>query len=186
VIGLALLTVGGRWLVTAAESIALGLGLSETIVGLTIVAAGTSLPEAVTSIVAAVRGQRDMAVGNAVGSSILNILMVLGIVSIVSAEPVPVARAIVTFDLPLMIAVAAACLPILFTGHVIARWEGALFLAYYAAYTAYLFLDATEHDALPAFSRAMVAFVGPITAVTLVLLAWRARSSALRPEGRGS
>jgi len=75
---------------------------------------------------------------------------------------------------PVMIAVAVACLPIFFTGRVIARWEGWLFLAYYVAYTAYLIMAAAQHDALPLFSSAMAAFVLPLTAVTLLVLTVRA------------
>ncbi|MFZ5557608.1 MAG: calcium/sodium antiporter [Pseudomonadota bacterium] len=174
VAGLGLLVLGAGWLVDAAVSLARALGLSELVIGLTIVAAGTSLPEVVTSIIAAYRGQRDIAVGNVVGSCIFNILAVLGIAAVVAPAGVAVAPAALAFDIPVMIAVAAACLPIFFTGHVIARWEGALFLFYYAAYTAFLILKATEHDALPAFSGVMAAFVLPLTAATLAVLAYRA------------
>jgi cation:H+ antiporter len=180
VIGLGLLVVGAGWLVDAAVALARALGLSELVIGLTIVAAGTSLPEVVTSIVAALRGQRDIAVGNVVGSCIFNVLAVLGITAAVAPGGVAVAPAALSFDIPVMIAVAVACLPIFFTGHLIARWEGGLFLFYYAAYTAYVILKATEHDALPAFSGVMAAFVLPLTAVTLLVLAVRARR---RPPG---
>jgi cation:H+ antiporter len=166
--------------VDAAVALARALGLSELVIGLTIVAAGTSLPEVVTSIVAALRGQRDIAVGNVVGSCIFNVLAVLGITAAVAPGGVAVAPAALSFDIPVMIAVAVACLPIFFTGHLIARWEGGLFLFYYAAYTAYVILKATEHDALPAFSGVMAAFVLPLTAVTLLVLAVRARR---RPPG---
>jgi cation:H+ antiporter len=172
--GLGLLVVGAGWLVEAAVSLARSLGLSELVIGLTIVAAGTSLPEVVTSIVAAYRGQRDIAVGNVVGSCIFNILAVLGISAAVAPQGVGVAPAALAFDIPVMIAAAAACLPIFFTGHSIARWEGALFLFYYVAYAAFLILKATEHDALPAFSGVMAAFVLPLTAATLAVLAYRA------------
>jgi cation:H+ antiporter len=90
----------------------------------------------------------------------------------------PVSAAARTFDLPVMTAVAFACLPIFFTGHRIARWEGGLFLAYYVAYTAYLLLDGTGHDAAPLLGRVMVGFVLPLTAITLTVVtvrAWRAR-----------
>jgi cation:H+ antiporter len=180
VIGLGLLVVGAGWLVDAAVALARALGLSELVIGLTIVAAGTSLPEVVTSIVAALRGQRDIAVGNVVGSCIFNVLAVLGITAAVAPSGIAVAPAALAFDIPVMIAVAVACLPIFFTGHLIARWEGGLFLFYYAAYTAYVILKATEHDALPAFSGVMAAFVLPLTAVTLLVLAVRARR---RPPG---
>jgi cation:H+ antiporter len=173
-IGLALLVVGARWLVDAAVATAAALGVSELVIGLTVVAAGTSLPEAATSVLAAARGERDIAVGNVVGSSIFNLLAVLGLGSVIAPDGVPVSPGALTFDMPVMVAVAVAALPIFFTGYTIARWEGAVFLAYYAAYTTYLVLDAAEHDALPAFGGAMVWFALPLTALTLVVLAVRA------------
>jgi cation:H+ antiporter len=172
--GLVLLVLGSRWLVTGAVAFAKALGVSELIIGLTIVAAGTSLPEVATSILAAIRGERDIAVGNVVGSSIFNILAVLGIGAMVAPSGLPVSPALIRFDLPVMIAVAVACLPIFASGAVIARWEGGLFLGYYAAYTAYLILDARQHDALSAFSAVMGTFVLPLTAITLAVMGWRA------------
>lgn len=175
VAGLALLVLGARWLVDSAVSLAQALGLSELIIGLTIVAAGTSMPEVATSIVAAIRGERDIAVGNVVGSNIFNLLAVLGLTSLVAPDGVPVPAAALAFDLPVMTAVAVACLPVFFTGFRIARWEGALFLGYYAAYVLYLILDATQHDALPLFSNVMLLFVVPLTVLTLVVLVVRQR-----------
>lgn len=184
IVGLALLVLGARWLVNGAVSIARALGLSELIIGLTIIAAGTSLPEVATSVIASLRGERDIAVGNVVGSNLFNILAALGLTAAVAPMGISVPAAALRFDIPFMIAVAIACLPIFFTGYRIARWEGALFLAYYVAYTLYLILDATGHDALPSFSRAMIAFVAPLTAVTLILLAVRAwRAGQPRPGG---
>lgn len=173
-VGLALLVLGSRWLLNGAVALARALQVSELVIGLTIVAAGTSLPEIATSVIASIRGERDIAVGNVVGSNIFNILLVLGLCSAVSPHGVSVAPAALSFDVPVMIAVAAACLPIFFTGHRIARWEGALFLGYYVAYTLYLILDAVQHDALHGFSVVMAAFVLPLTAVTLLVLAFRA------------
>lgn len=169
VAGLALLVLGSRWLVNGAVAFAQSLGVSDLIIGLTIVAAGTSLPEIATSLLASLRGERDIAVGNVVGSNIFNILVVLGLSSLLAADGIPVPPAALRFDIPVMIAVAVACLPIFFTGHLIARWEGVLFFAYYVAYTAYLILDAAQHDALPFFSWVMMAFVVPLTLVTLVV-----------------
>jgi cation:H+ antiporter len=177
VIGLALLVLGARWLVDGAVAIAKTLGLSELVIGLTIVAAGTSLPEVATSVVAALRGERDIAVGNVVGSNIFNILAIAGVAALITPGGLNVAPAILRFDLPVMIAVALACLPIFATGHVIARWEGVLFLGYYTAYTLYLVLAATAHDALPAYSAAMIEFVLPLTAVTLLVLLVREREA---------
>lgn len=172
--GLACLVLGSRWLAHGAVAIARNFGLSELIVGLTIVAAGTSLPEVATSIVASVRGERDIAVGNIVGSNIYNILAAVGLAGILAPDGIRVPPAALRFDIPVMIAVALACLPIFFTGNTIARWEGALFFGYYVAYTLYLILGATQHDALPAYSAIMLLFVLPLTAVTLLIVTVRA------------
>ncbi len=171
--GLALLILGSNWLVDAAVTLARQLGMSELVVGLTIVAIGTSLPEVATSVMAAVRGERDIAVGNVIGSCIFNILAVLGVSASIAPGELLVPPSMPAFDLPVMVAVTVACLPIFFTGHLIARWEGGVFLAYYLAYTAYLILDAAGHDALAGFSMAMGGFVLPLTAVTLMVLSWR-------------
>jgi len=169
VAGLGLLVLGSTWLVTAAVETATRLGVSELVIGLTIVAAGTSLPEVATSVLAAVRGERDIAVGNAVGSCIFNLLAVLGLGSLVAPEGIAVADGALTFDLPIMIAVAIAALPVLFTGYTISRAEGAVFLAYYVAYTSYLVLDATDHGASAQLGLAMVWFVVPLTVLTLLV-----------------
>ena len=166
-VGLVLLVLGSQWLVSAAITIATAMGVSELVIGLTIVAAGTSMPEVATSVTAAIRGQRDIAVGNVVGSNIFNILAVLGLTAMVAPGGLPVSQAALNFDYPVMMAVAVACLPIFFVGYTIQRWEGALFLGYYVAYTVYLVFAATEHDALPVFSPAMMFFVVPLTVVTL-------------------
>ncbi|HEX6212519.1 MAG TPA: calcium/sodium antiporter [Methylomirabilota bacterium] len=182
VVGLALLALGARWLVEGAVATARGLGVSELVIGLTVVAAGTSLPEVATSVLAALRGERDIAVGNVVGSNLFNILAVLGVGSLLAPAGVEVPPGALTFDIPVMIAVAVAALPIFFTGYAISRWEGAVFLGYYGAYLGYLVLDATEHAALPAFAAAMIWFVLPLTALTLaVILArtWRRGAPAV-------
>jgi cation:H+ antiporter len=181
VVGLALLVLGARWLVDGATGLARAWGVSELVIGLTIVAAGTSMPEMATSIVAALRGERDIAIGNVVGSNIFNILSVLGVTSIV-ANGVPVPPGALNFDLPVMVAIAVACLPIFVTGGHVSRWEGALFLGYYVAYAIYLWMSMTQHDALPGFSAAMLYFALPATALGIglsVLYAWQARRAAV-------
>ena len=180
IVGLAMLVIGANQLVQGAVAIARTLGVSELVIGLTIVAAGTSLPEVATSVMAAIRGERDIAVGNVVGSNIFNILLILGLSSSLAPAGLAVAPAALSFDLPIMVAVAVGCLPIFFSGHLIDRWEGALFLAYYIAYVTWIVLDAARHDALAPFSTAMLWFVLPLTAVTILLLAfreWRARAA---------
>ena len=172
--GLPLLVLGARWLVNSAVTIAQSLGVSELIIGLTIVAAGTSLPELATSVIASLRGERDIAVGNVGGSNIFNILSVLGLSALVSREGMAVPVEAMRFDIPVMTAVAVACLPIFFTGSTIARWEGFLFLGYYVAYTIYLVLVATQSPSQAAFATAMFWFVMPLTVVTLMITLWRA------------
>lgn len=179
VAGLVVLVVGARWLVGAAVTLAEAWGVSRLVIGLTVVAVGTSLPELATSVIATVRGERDIAVGNVVGSNIFNLLGVLGLTGVVSGGGIEVAPAVLRFDLPVMIAVAFACLPIFFTGHRIDRWEGGLFVFYFAAYTAFLALSASEAFVLPLFSWAMGFFVLPLTAVTLAIVLRR----AFRGEG---
>ena len=174
VAGLGMLVLGSRWLVDGAIALAKTLGVDDVVIGLTIVAAGTSLPEVATSIIAAIKGERDIAVGNVVGSNIFNILAVMGLSAFVSPSGLPVSPSIETFDLPIMIAVAIACLPIFFTGWTIARWEGVIFLGYYLAYTAFLVFNTTQHAALPFFSSIMLFFVVPITVLTLVITGIRA------------
>ena len=180
-VGLALLVLGADWFVEAAITTATALGVSELVIGLTIVAAGTSLPELATSILATIRGERDIAVGNVVGSNIFNILAVLGFGSIVAPAGIPVSPGALSFDVPVMIAVAVATLPIFFSGYTIARWEGIVFLGYYVAYTVYLVLQSSEHHLLGEFSAAMTWFVLPLTALTLLVglvRAFRARARA--------
>lgn len=152
--------LGSRLLVDGAVRLATALGVSELVIGLTIVAAGTSLPEVATSIVAAVRGQRDIAVGNVVGSNIFNVMCILGACGAVAG--VPVAPQVMSFDLPVMTGAAVACLPIFFTGHAINRWEGGLLLASYLAYVTFLVLAARPGGAPEVYSAAMLWFVLPL------------------------
>jgi cation:H+ antiporter len=179
-LGLVLLVLGARWLVQAATDIARALGLSELVIGLTIVAGGTSLPELATSVVAAARGQRDIAVGNVVGSNLFNLLSVLGGAALLSPAGISVPAQALAFDLPIMTAVAFACLPVFLSGHAIARWEGLLFLGYYAAYTAWLVLAAQASAALPWFRAAMLFLVVPLTVLTLAIATVRWLSPARR------
>ena len=173
--GLALLVLGADWLVGSAVVFARHFGVSDLVIGLTVVAVGTSMPEIATSLIAALRGQRDIAVGNVIGSNIFNLLAVLGAAGMVSTGGLSVPEAARNFDLWVMLAVAFACLPILLTGREIARWEGAIFLGYYAAYTLYLVLAAQQHDSLPAYSGVMLSYVMPLTVVTLAVSFLRRR-----------
>ncbi len=184
-VGLGLLVLGSQWLVDAAVVFAKALGVSDLVIGLTIVAAGTSMPEVATSITAAIKGERDIAVGNVVGSNTFNILGCLGVSGLFAGSGgLAMSPALLNFDMWVMIAVALACLPVFLTGREIARWEGAVFLLYYAAYVAYLILAAQQHDALGPFSSVMMGFVVPITVVTLVVaLLGRSAAKAGGPGG---
>jgi cation:H+ antiporter len=168
-VGLVALVIGSRWLVDTAVAFARFAGISDLVIGLTVVAVGTSLPEIATSTLAAIRGERDIAVGNVIGSNLFNILAVVGAAGLVSVAGIPIPDAARHFDLWVMLAVALACLPIMLTGGTIARWEGAVFLGYYAAYTAYLVLASQQHSALPAFSAVMLGYVVPMTVLALVV-----------------
>ncbi|MFZ9885967.1 MAG: calcium/sodium antiporter [Myxococcota bacterium] len=184
--GLGLLVVGARWLVDAAIEVAKWFGLSELVIGLTVVAVGTSLPEIATSITAALRGERDIAVGNAIGSNIMNLVLVLGPTAVLAPAGVPVPASALAFDMPVMIAVAVGALPIFFSGHRIARWEGVLFLAMYAAYLTYVALSAQGSPLAVDFKVAMLWFVLPLVGVTVLVFAWREwqslRASAPRSD----
>lgn len=173
VAGVALLVFGARFLVDSATQIARAAGLSDLVIGLTVVSIGTSLPELATSIIAALRGERELAIGNVIGSNIFNVGAVLGITALVAPDGIPVDTAAIRFDLPVMVVVALALLPMVFTGARIARWEAAAFLAYYTAYVTYLLLAAADHDALPALSFVLLWFLAPMTAIILAVLTAR-------------
>jgi cation:H+ antiporter len=177
VAGLGLLVLGSDWLVDAAVAFARALGVSDLVIGLTIIAAGTSMPEVATSIMAAVRGERDIAVGNVIGSNTFNILGCLGMSGVVSRTGLEIAPAVLNFDIWVMIAVAVASLPVFLLGRRIGRRRGLLFLGYYGVYVVYLVLGAQQHDALEEFSAVMLSFVVPITIVTLVAMVIREQQS---------
>ena len=132
--GLVLLVVGSQLLVRGAIGAAQGLGVSQTVIGLTIVAAGTSMPELVTSVVAAYRGKADLAIGNVVGSNLLNQLVILGLCATVSGQGLAVDPLMIARDFPIMVLTTLACLPIFWTDGVISRLEGGILLALYGLY----------------------------------------------------
>jgi cation:H+ antiporter len=172
-VGLYLLVQGSEWLVDSAVIFARMMGVSDIIIGLTIVAAGTSMPEVATSIMAAVKGERDIAVGNVIGSNTFNILGCLGVTGLVAPMGLIVPASVLNFDLWVMLAVCFACIPVFISGREIARWEGGIFIGYYIAYVTYLILASKEHAAIPVFSTVMMSFVIPITVITLVVMILR-------------
>jgi len=174
VVGLVFLVGGARLFVGAAVALAEWLGISEVVTGLTIVAAGTSMPEVLTSIVAALRGERDIAVGNVIGSNLFNLLGVLGVVAVAAPSGLEIPSGLIAFDLPVMVAVAVFCLPIGLSGAMISRLEGAILLGYYGAYTLYVILEATGHERADDLRAALLYFVVPITTVTSGVMLFRA------------
>jgi cation:H+ antiporter len=176
-IGIGVLIGGSQLLVASATDIAEHFDVSDLVIGLTVVAVGTSLPELATSFLAAFRGQRDIAVGNVVGSNLFNLLCVLGLTGLVSPDPVPVADSSLQVDFPVMLAATVVLLPIIWKGFEIRRWEGSVLIAFYVVYVAFLVLDAGDNDA--------VGIVGPIglVAAPLVLLGFTLAALAARRRG---
>ena len=167
--GLILLVLGARWLVESAIEIARAWGVNEAVIGLTIVAAGTSLPEVVTSIVATIRGERDIAVGNVVGSNIFNILCVLGLSGLVSPIPLVAGEQMAMVDIPVMVGVAVLCVPLFFIGSVLNRMEGWLFMLLYIAYTWYLVAMALKETYLPDLQQGILYGLLPAVVLFVVL-----------------
>jgi cation:H+ antiporter len=140
-IGLVMLVVGSKLFVVGAVDLARIWGVSDLVIGLTIVAAGTSLPEVATSLMAALKGERDIAVGNVVGSNIFNLFGVLGVTALVSTDGLSVSQAAIDFDIPVMVAATALCLPFFWIGQTLTRWKGFVLFAGYITYTVYLVMS---------------------------------------------
>jgi cation:H+ antiporter len=168
-VGVGLLVVGSHWFVDGASTIARLLGVSELMIGLTVVAVGTSLPEVATSIVASLRKQRDIAVGNIIGSNLFNLLFVLGLATSISPEGFAVSDEVQRFDLPVMVAVAVVVLPIFYTGRKVSRWEGLLLFFFYVSFTLSLILEAIGDPWLDVLGWTMTRFIIPATALGLTL-----------------
>lgn len=138
ILGIALTIYGADLLVQGAVEMARSWNISEAFIGLTIVAVGTSAPELATTLVATVRNERDVAVGNLIGSSIYNILFILGITCVATPGDILVDPDLLSFDIPLMAGVAVLCVPVFISGRNVSRLEGGLFVAMYLVYLAYL------------------------------------------------
>ena len=174
--GLALLIFAGHLLLDAAVEVATDLGLSERIIGLTIIAVSTSLPGLATSLIAAFRGQRDIAVGNVIGSNLFNLLGVLGFTALVAPTPLSVSPNALDFDLPVMLGVAVLCLPVIYSGYRITRAEGLLFLSLYLAYGLHVVSFTTGMPLAGKLEHLMLFFVLPALVAFLLftsLRAWR-------------
>lgn len=169
-LGALMLVAGSELLISGALSTARQLGVDETLIGLTLVAAGTSLPELVTSLVAAYRGHADLAIGNVVGSSLLNLLLILGVVALFSG-PVGVAvpELLLQRDLPLLVGITLICLPLLWSYATLTALDGALLLLLYGLYLVEQVVLAKLPTALNTFRLAVLVGVVP---TLLAFLAW--------------
>lgn len=182
--GLAALVVGSRWLVDAAAAGAAALGVSELVVGLTIVAAGTSVPELATSLVAAARGERDLAIGNVVGSNVFNLLGVLGVSALAAPTGLAIADQVRSLDAWVALGAAAVLLPMAWSGAAIVRWEGAVLFAGYVAYLAAVVAIAVGALGLPSPGTGAAVATLPLAVVLLAAAGGRRRPRP--PAGRGA
>ena len=171
---LLLLGLAGHLLLGAAVTLATELGLSERIIGLTIIAVSTSLPQLATSLIAAFRGQGEIAVGNVIGSNVFNLLGVLGLTALVAPAPLSVSPNALDFDLPVMLGVAALCLPVFYTGYRVTRGEGLLFLGLYLAYGLHVVSFTTGMPLAGKLEHLMLFFVLPALLLFLLLSTLRA------------
>lgn len=180
VIGLALLAAGTKLFVDGAVAVARQCGLSELLIGLTLVAAGTSLPEVFTSLVATLRGQKDIAVGNVIGSTLYNLLVILGVSALISPSAgLSVSSELLRYDIPLMSLVALACAPVVLTGKGVSRTEGAALLVCYGLYVSCLYQGAVKGSAVGAWQ--MWTLTGVLPFLLLVSRPW-VREPALSPR----
>jgi len=179
--GIGILTIGSRVLVSGATAAATYLGVSEAVIGLTIVSAGTSMPELITSLVAALRGRTDLAIGNVVGSCLLNLLLVLGGGALAAAgRGLDVSPELIQDDLPVMLLTTLACLPIFWTSGRISRLEGGLLLGLYILYIVDNVLPRTTLASWSdEFRLVMLCLVLPVVMIVIIsqaLVFWRTKS----------
>lgn len=167
-LGLVGLVGGAQLLVQGASAIALTLGISKLVVGLTVVAIGTSLPEVAASVAAVLRGERDLAIGNVVGSNVFNITLCLGLAGLVAPDGLPAQAQLIEFDLRIMVLVAFALLPLIFTDYKVSRLEGVVLLSWCTTYLIWTVLAATGHPMVTLFSHVAVFVLFPATIVFLL------------------
>jgi len=175
-LGLGLLSLAGHLLLEAAIEVATDLGLSERIIGLTVVAVCTSLPELAAALIAALRGEREIAVGTVIGSNLFNLLAVLGLTALVAPQPLSISPNALDFDLPVMLGVAALSLPVFYSGYRVTRAEGLVFLCLYLAYGLHVVAFTTGMPLAGRLERLMLFYALPALGVVLLyttLRAWR-------------
>ena len=143
VAGIVLVVISANWLVTGAVGLARLWGVSDAFIGLTIVAIGTSAPELVTTVMSTLRGERDVAIGNLIGSSVYNICIILGVTCLVPETGIPIPQELIWVDIPIMAAVALVCVPVFLSGREVSRVEGGLFVMAYAGYLGGLIVTRT-------------------------------------------
>ena len=158
--------------------IARAMGVSDIVIGLTIVAAGTSLPELATSLVAALKGQRDIAVGNVVGSNVFNLLMVLATASVVAKTGIPVASPVLWFDMAIMVLTAVLCWPIFFSGATVSRSEGAVMIGLYVLYTILLIAESQQLPWIGDAKSGFAYIVFPLVCLVYSVHAWRSHQTS--------
>ncbi len=173
VVGVALLVSGGNLLLEAAVEVALDLGLSDRVIGLSIIAASTSLPALATSLMAAVRGERDIAAGNVIGSTLFNLLGVLGLTALLAPTPLSVSPNALAFDLPVMLGAAALCLPLFYSGNRLTRLEGLILLGLYLAYGLHVVTFATGQPLADTVERGVLFYVLPPLLLFVLFNSWR-------------
>lgn len=166
-LGLVGLVLGARWLVAGAVDVAEYFGVSELVIGITIVAIGTSLPELATSIVAATKGEKDIAVGNVIGSNIMNILVVLGVSGAILPVDIPIQVSSIRIDLPFMLIVAACCFPVMLGGFTIHRWEGALLFGWFVAFMVYSVMSVKAPEVAITMEFWTYRVAGPLTLLAI-------------------
>ncbi len=184
IIGLALIVKGSDWMVDSAVEIATILGLSELVIGLTIVSIGTSLPEVATSVATIRKGNADMAVANVLGSNLYNILLTLGLTLVIAPNILHVSAAALSLDIPFMVIVSIACIPIFIAGMNLTLSDGAIFLFYYAAYLTYLVLDALGSYYEPLMRKGMLFAVIPLTILYMLARLYQYRRTVKKTIAR--
>lgn len=142
-VGLAVVVTGADWLVDGAVTLARLWKVSDAFIGLTVVSLGTSMPEFVTTLISTIRGQRDIAIGNLIGSSVYNVMVILGAICLFPVDGIQVNAQLIRMDIPVMLGVALLCVPVFLSGRKVSRLEGMLFVSAYAAYLAYLIVQRT-------------------------------------------
>ena len=173
-VGAVSVAIAAQFVVSGAGSLATSWGMSELVVGLTVLAVGTSAPEIATSVIAALRGNADVALGNAIGSNVFNLLFVLGLVSATHSD-LPVDNSLQNLNLPVMLAAAVLALPYAITRLQIERLEGIMFLVIYAAYTAYLVLDGTGNSISEEFGVVALMVITPLSLMVIASATLRRR-----------